>query len=190
MAKISWALTLTQPWASLVAIGAKSIETRSWGTKFRGPIAIHAAKGFPGEARAACHELPFEPVLQAAGYQRASDLPRGVIVAVAVLTNCWQFDKGSARRLRNSALEGRFPSHEIDFGDYSAGRWGFCLESIRAVETPIAARGMLGLWALPDEVRTALHGMVAEAKRNGTATKPENEKSDPITAVAQHEAHQ
>lgn len=36
-------LTLLQPWASLVACGAKKIETRSWATKYRGPLAIHAA---------------------------------------------------------------------------------------------------------------------------------------------------
>src|SRR5690348_17556570 len=45
------ALTLTQPWASLVAIGAKRIETRSWSTSYRGPLAIHAAKGFPKSAQ-------------------------------------------------------------------------------------------------------------------------------------------
>lgn len=37
------ALTLWQPWASLVALGVKTIETRSWSTKYRGPLAIHAA---------------------------------------------------------------------------------------------------------------------------------------------------
>jgi activating signal cointegrator 1 len=36
-------LTLHQPWASLVALGVKTIETRSWSTKYRGPLAIHAA---------------------------------------------------------------------------------------------------------------------------------------------------
>ncbi|MFL5577327.1 MAG: ASCH domain-containing protein [Gemmatimonadaceae bacterium] len=45
------ALTLTQPWATLVAIGAKTIETRSWPTHYRGEVAIHAAKGFPDWAR-------------------------------------------------------------------------------------------------------------------------------------------
>lgn len=38
------ALTLHQPWASLIAIGEKTIETRSWSTQYRGPLAIHAAK--------------------------------------------------------------------------------------------------------------------------------------------------
>lgn len=56
-------LTLTQPWATLVAIGAKRVETRSWSTNYRGPIAIHAAKGFPPEARALCDEEPFRSCL-------------------------------------------------------------------------------------------------------------------------------
>ena len=38
------AITIWQPWASLVAVGAKTMETRSWPTKYRGPIAIHAAQ--------------------------------------------------------------------------------------------------------------------------------------------------
>ena len=36
------AVTLYQPYASLVAIGAKKFETRSWKTSYRGPLAIHA----------------------------------------------------------------------------------------------------------------------------------------------------
>ena len=38
-------LTLWEPWATLMAIGAKRIETRSWATRYRGPLAIHAARG-------------------------------------------------------------------------------------------------------------------------------------------------
>lgn len=38
------ALTIRQPWASLVALGVKTIETRSWSTSYRGPLAIHAGK--------------------------------------------------------------------------------------------------------------------------------------------------
>lgn len=41
------ALTLWQPWASLIAIGAKTIETRGWSTSYRGPLAIHAAQRAP-----------------------------------------------------------------------------------------------------------------------------------------------
>ena len=41
------ALTLWQPWASLVALGLKTIETRGWRTNYRGPLLIHAAKRSP-----------------------------------------------------------------------------------------------------------------------------------------------
>ena len=53
------ALSLRQPWASLIADGHKTIETRTWRTRYRGPLAIHAS------AR------PY------------ADLPTGGIVAVA-----------------------------------------------------------------------------------------------------------
>lgn len=43
------ALTLHQPWATLVAAGVKRIETRSWSTKYRGPLAIHAAMRDPNK---------------------------------------------------------------------------------------------------------------------------------------------
>lgn len=42
------ALTLRQPWASLVALGVKTIETRGWSTSYRGPLAIHAAATVTG----------------------------------------------------------------------------------------------------------------------------------------------
>ena len=58
------ALSLRQPWASLIADGHKTIETRTWRTRYRGPLAIHAS------AR------PYE------------DLPTGGIVAVAWLYGC------------------------------------------------------------------------------------------------------
>ena len=58
------ALSLRQPWASLIAEGRKTIETRTWRTRYRGPLAIHAS------AR------PYE------------DLPTGGIVAVTWLYGC------------------------------------------------------------------------------------------------------
>ncbi len=53
------ALTLHQPWASLVALGVKTIETRSWATKYRGPLLIHAGvrRPRPVEVRPLAHAL-------------------------------------------------------------------------------------------------------------------------------------
>lgn len=51
-------LTLHQPWATLIALGVKTIETRSWSTKYRGPIAIHAGTKRPPMM----HLPPLHPV--------------------------------------------------------------------------------------------------------------------------------
>ena len=83
------ALSLTQPWATLVAMGAKRIETRSWATSYRGPLAIHASKGLPSWVADAVRGEPqfanalgdlFDPHGRALG-----DLPRGFIIATAKL---------------------------------------------------------------------------------------------------------
>ena len=44
------ALSIRQPWAYLIAIGAKDVENRSWLTRFRGRIYIHASKRFDNYA--------------------------------------------------------------------------------------------------------------------------------------------
>lgn len=40
------ALSLRQPWASLIIYAGKDIENRTWPTSYRGPLLIHAAKAF------------------------------------------------------------------------------------------------------------------------------------------------
>lgn len=123
------ALTLTQPWASLVALGYKRIETRSWSTEYRGPIAIHAAKAFPPDCR------------RFAGTERAigripDRLPIGAVIATARL----------ARIVRTECISGLIPALERHLGNYERGRYAWFLEEIEALPEPIAARGALGLW--------------------------------------------
>ena len=62
-------LTMTDPRGTLVALGAKRIETRSWLTPYRGPLAIHIAKTLPPEAAACCDTSPFSQALEAGGYR-------------------------------------------------------------------------------------------------------------------------
>lgn len=45
------ALSIQQPWAWLIVNGFKDIENRSWSTRFRGPVLIHAGKQFDADAR-------------------------------------------------------------------------------------------------------------------------------------------
>ncbi|HSG61653.1 MAG TPA: ASCH domain-containing protein, partial [Pseudomonadales bacterium] len=81
------AITLWQPWASMIAIGCKTHETRSWSTFHRGPIAIHAAKRFyedelifaRGVIRA---HKPIQDAMRKHGMSCLADFPLGAIVAV------------------------------------------------------------------------------------------------------------
>lgn len=48
------ALTIIQPWATLIASGHKMNETRSWKTNYRGEVLIHAGKN-PKDYTSGCY---------------------------------------------------------------------------------------------------------------------------------------
>lgn len=136
------ALTLTQPWATLVALGAKRIETRTWHTKYTGPIAIHAAKGFPKWAQETCWRDPFDEVLRGLlgdGTWKCIDpklLPTAAVIATANLDSCRS----------TSDVAGEISEQERAFGDYSAGRYAWSLSDVKVFYPPILAKGAQGLW--------------------------------------------
>jgi len=92
-------LTLHQPWASLVTCGVKSIETRSWSTEYRGPLAIHAAARKPRRIWSQDTPAPADPIVMGRCYdiwedennpgQFAYDWcgPLGAIVATCTLVD-------------------------------------------------------------------------------------------------------
>jgi activating signal cointegrator 1 len=136
------ALSLTQPWATLIALRAKRIETRSWSTPYRGLLAIHAAKGFPRDCQALCYDEPFADALKC----EPSNLPRGAIIAVARLVGCT-----STERL---LLDTNDPAQAAEraFGDYTAGRWAWIIQGVRPLASPIECKGALGLWTTDEAV--------------------------------------
>ena len=149
------AITLTQPWASLVSIGAKRIETRSFVTHFRGPLAIHAAQGFPRLAQKLCADEPFHSALCSAR-RPVWMLPRGAIVATCNLVACRpvkyftlnglvSFEE-FAPDLKTRIVTVDMNDQERAFGDYSEGRWAWILEDVREICPPAQAKGALGLW--------------------------------------------
>jgi hypothetical protein len=141
------ALTLWQPWATLVAIGAKSIETRSWSTRHRGPLAIHAAKRFPPGAQSLAMEREFRTVLLEAGYGDPETLPRGAVVAVAQLVDVRTTDE--VRGVLQAT------PRETIYGDFSRGRWAWVLRDVVRLPQPIQAYGGRGLWTWPVPVDAA-----------------------------------
>jgi activating signal cointegrator 1 len=152
---------MTQPWAMLVALGENTIETRSWSTRYRGPIAIHAAKAFPGAARALCNAEPYRGVLARGGFTSPEDLPRGSVIALARLDDVIAFTRTSLRETRSRAAQGLLPPHEADFGDFSPGRFGFVLSHVERLSEPVPAKGMLGLWNVPAPLARALRSKAA-----------------------------
>lgn len=144
------ALSLIQPWATLIAVGAKAIETRSWPTEYRGPIAIHASKWLGADGRIVnpdvrdcleyCYLEPFCSVLTRAGIGRVRDLPSGAVVATARLVDVVRTDGLDVDPL------------EREFGNFAPGRWAWRLDGVCRLATPIPYRGNRGLWDLPDEV--------------------------------------
>ena len=146
-------ITLTQPYATLVAIGAKKIETRSWATSYRGPLAIHAGKG-PGslgwmEMQHLCLNVePFKSVLGLKEHP-ANVLPLGRIVAICELVGCQRIGTTAEGSEAYYAADGTMRpiwGQERAFGDYTPGRWAWLLSNIRALPKPIPAKGALSLW--------------------------------------------
>ena len=142
-------MSLHQPYAQLIAEGAKRIETRSWNTSYRGPLAIHASKGLPPGGVDAlidlCETKPFRSAL--AGH-RPSLLPRGAIVATCLLSDIVPA-VDAATMLQVAVLNGDHDgraSRELAFGNYSPGRYAWLLECVARLEEPIPAKGALSLW--------------------------------------------
>ena len=148
------ALTILQPWASLIACGAKKIETRSWATRYRGPIAIHVAQ-HKDTPRCAWQE-PFKSELAKAGM--FSEYPggkigfslryNGCVIAIAELVACVEM---------TNELIALVPEPEKSFGWYEPGRFMWMLENINPIE-PVPAKGMQRLWEWVEEKKTYFPG--------------------------------
>lgn len=158
------ALTLTQPWASLVAAGVKTIETRSWSTSYRGPLAIHAASKIPTDVRRVIlghkvrgyphtygrgdgpilHALYNEGFVEAgAGGSVERRLPLGAVVAVCELVSTRRTETLDSDAFLEWDVRLNRP-----FGDFTPGRYAWMLRDIRPLDEPIPVKGALGLWDL------------------------------------------
>jgi activating signal cointegrator 1 len=150
------ALTLTQPWATLVAKGAKKIETRSWNTNYRGPLAIHAAKGFPSWAREICYSRYFLPALFDDYDGKWQWLPTGKVVATGNLVHVYRMDEAivfpACRSLGWDGREWLLDDKERAFGDYAVGRYMWLLENVVALPEPVPAKGALGIWEWSESI--------------------------------------
>ncbi len=129
------ALSLLQPWATLVVMGIKKIETRSWSTPYRGRILIHASLGKAGGIFT--NDPPFSKYIP-----EFKKLPFGGIIGEVSLVNILRTEDFAL----SDAEMNRLTLEEMAFGDYSSGRYGWILEDAVKYEMPVTARGQLRLW--------------------------------------------
>lgn len=132
------ALSLWQPWASLVAMDAKRVETRHWAPSrslIGERIAIHAT--LTRDHLHLCERSPFDR------YLHSDQLPLGAVVATAVLDRCERITPELARALTPD---------EVAFGDYTPGRYAWFLRDVAGVSPPRSLRGAQGIFTVPDEL--------------------------------------
>lgn len=126
------AISLYEPWATLVALGLKRYETRYWKIFYRGPLLICASK----------NKLPFIEIasLLYAAKLTTEDLQYGKILAVVDLVEIFP---------TNNLI---VPDSERKWGDFTWGRYAWQFTNIRRLVNPPVVRGRQGLFNVPDDL--------------------------------------
>jgi len=147
------ALTLWQPWASLMALGHKTVETRSWKANHLGLLAIHAAKRPMGYNE---RELLGSISCGKGAIRPTGDIPYGAVVCIVNVTGYMPTEKFSPNNIC-FVIDG-FSPYEQHLGDYSPGRWGWTTELVFRLTEPIPCQGHQGLWLwdVPAEIEREL----------------------------------
>lgn len=139
------ALSLHQPWATLMAVRAKHNETRGWTTSYRGRLLIHATKAPPNAE--AMRSRVVRDVLEAHGYTCTDDLPLGVVVARAELAAVGSIElDGPTPIVRCGTQVLEVNPLELAFGCYELGRFAWLMAGLEPLPCPIDATGRQGLW--------------------------------------------
>lgn len=152
------AITLHQPWATLIMLGYKTYETRSWQTSHRGTVAIHAARFWSNEYRALCATDPEISAILARHGLAYDTLPFGAILGTAQVGEMNQTEHMSELSMT-----------ELACGDYTPGRWAWSLFDVQPLVQPLACRGFQQLWTVP--VEQAAQCLTREALAKALSTR-------------------
>jgi activating signal cointegrator 1 len=142
------AITLHEPWAWAVLHGWKEVETRSWSTNYRGPLAIHAGKKRDVDGAMlhlklnSCRGLsdhllpPFE------------QLPFGCIIATCNLVAVFptHLVETESKKLKRPFEPANGWDFERIFGNYVNGRFAWILRDVVPVVPHIETHGWQRLW--------------------------------------------
>ncbi|MDZ8263691.1 ASCH domain-containing protein [Nostoc sp. ChiQUE01b] len=134
------AISLHQPWATLIPMGLKKYETRSWSTSYRGPLLICAAKKSSIHQKLTHNYLlnKYQQILiDTDNYIEWDDLAFGCAVALVDLTDCIKMTQAFINQQLQS---------ELDTGDWRIERMAWQLENIQRIICPIPITGRQGLF--------------------------------------------
>lgn len=125
------ALTISQPFASLIASGEKWVENRRWFTQFRGRLAIHAGKG--------TQYMTLDEM-------RREGLPIGAVVATAQLVACVNLEDLRERPNSPILVAPGIRVQDVLDHKHAEGPWCWVLADVQPLAEPVPARGAQGIW--------------------------------------------
>lgn len=130
-------LSLTEPYATLIKNGIKTIETRSWKTNYRGKLYIHASSTkIPKE---------YKNNLDLMSLVDINNLNYGNIICSCELVDCIEMTSKFVNDIKNNQ------KNEYITGIYSKGRYAWILKNIEVLDNPIKVKGHLGIWNLEED---------------------------------------
>lgn len=131
------ALTICEPFATLIARGAKRVENRTWSTSYRGPLYIHAGKSKDW--------LNLDPTGKFDSEYKIplSQMSFGAVIAIAKMTDCVHIERIGQEHIRK-----KYPW--LENHEHAEGPWCFILESVNCIG-PWPWRGAQGMFDIDDD---------------------------------------
>ena len=148
-----YAITLHQPWATLITLGVKTVETRSWPAPERllgQTFAIHAGKRLVRRPGGRIERELRDRV----GRDWLRTIPAGAVVTTATMAGVARVecvDPMTGHAVHEAGTEmgcavGRGRTPVDPWGDFSAGRWLWFLTDVVTLSVPIPAVGHQSFW--------------------------------------------
>ena len=138
------ALSIKQPWASLIAHGIKDIENRTWKTNFRGRIYIHASTECNVEFDfLQMTELMKDKNIDLAWYIKKSNVPIRAIIGEADIVDCVINHPSIWAEKTEGVTAGNIFFHD----DSTKPIWNWVLANAVLYDKPILnVKGKLSFW--------------------------------------------
>jgi hypothetical protein len=146
------AITLVQPYATLIALGYKHYETRGWQTSLRGPLAIHAGLGTQTWARQVCETDPIIRDILTRHNLTFETLPRGRVLAIAQVSEMLRIVSVAHADSPHEVAPSQLTPEERACGDYTPGRWAWALGQVQVLAEPVACSGAQSIWQVPADI--------------------------------------